>query len=117
MPQPKPQAEAPTQRQLNFERRVLPVVYLNQLNHMQRTAAAALGDGEPFVYFAILKPAPPTGPHVHLADRRGPVGVIQQATPVQSGWPVASLKWAISARFRPAAVVAWCNQEAERIAG
>lgn len=100
-----------SQKLLNFDAgRVQLVAYVNRLNVLRRTAAAAIVDGSPFVYFAIFKPTPPTGRHVFLSDRRGPIGDVENATP-------SAERWTVSARFRPAAVVAWCQSEAERIAG
>jgi hypothetical protein len=95
---------------MSTELQLNPVDYVRRLNQLRRTAAAALKDGEPFVYFTIRKPSPPTGRTIHLSDRSGPIGTIEQATPVPDSY------WAVSARFRPAAVVLWCQQEAERLA-
>lgn len=98
-----------------------PTHYVVLLNHIRRTAAASLRDGEPFVYLVIRKASPPTGFQIHLADGRGPIGDIERSTPMQgeqlykpSG--TGPRYWAVSARFRPAAVVLWCQQEAERLA-
>lgn len=100
-----------SQKTLNFEgERKQRVAFVNALNGLRKTAAAALMDGEPFVYFTIKKASPPTGRTIHLSDRRGPIGDVAQAMPGVNSW-------AVSARFRPAAVVAWCQTEAERVAG
>lgn len=99
-----------SQQTMNFEaERDQRVAFVNRLNLLRRTAGAALRDGEPFVYFTIRKASPPTGRTIHLSDRRGPIGDVSQSMP-------GSDSWAVSARFRPAAVVAWCQSEAERVA-
>lgn len=86
-----------------------PVRYVERLNSLRRLAAAAIQDGEPFVYLTVRKPVIPSTWRVHLGDHRGPLGEVTQITPV-SGWAAVSL------RLKPAAVLLWCEQEAERLA-
>lgn len=85
------------------------VDYVQRLNSLRRLAAAAISDGEPFVYLTIRKPVIPTTWRVHLGDHRGPIGEVTQITPV-NGWAAVSL------RLKPCAVLLWCQQEAERLA-
>lgn len=85
-----------------------PVRYVERLNSLRRLAAAAIRDGEPFVYLTIRKQVIPSTWRVHLGNHRGPLGDVVQITPVDG---VA----AVSLRLKPAAVVLWCQQEAERL--